>query len=48
MKYFTHYWENGTWEKNRKLNPEGTLLEHISGNRFKKSKIEIGDVGSTP
>ena len=45
MKYFTHYWEYETCEKNREMNVEGTLLEHLSGNRFKKSKIEVGDIG---
>ena len=43
MNYFTHYWQNDTWEINREYNPEGTFLAHISGNLFKKRGVEIGD-----
>jgi len=45
MNYFTHYWKNETWEKNRNSNFPGTLLEHLSGNDFHKCNIKIGDVG---
>jgi len=43
MNYFTHYWQNETWESNRKSNPEGTLLKHISGNSFTKRGVKVGD-----
>lgn len=43
MNYFTHYWQNETWEINRKSNPEGTLLKHISGNSFTKRGVKVGD-----
>lgn len=44
-KYFTHYWQNPTWETNRLSTPEGTLLSHIAGEQFGARGIEMGDVG---
>ncbi len=43
MKYFTHYWTNKTWEREKKLNSIGELLDHTAGNLFKKRGVEIGD-----
>lgn len=43
MKYFTHYWQNDTWEYNRDVNSAGTLLTHISGNSFKNRGVQVGD-----
>lgn len=43
MNYFTHYWQNDTWELNRKEDFQETVLAHISGNSFLKRGVEIGD-----
>lgn len=43
MKYFTHYWSNKTWEREKSRNLVGELLDHTAGNLFKKRGVEIGD-----
>jgi len=43
MKYFTHYWTNETWEREKNRNLIGELLDHTAGNLFKKRGVGIGD-----
>ena len=39
-RYFTHYWTNRTWERNRLAN---TSLEHTAGNLFRQADVRVGD-----
>ena len=40
-KYFTHYWNNETWDFNR-MSTEDTF-NHTAGNMFKSRGVTIGD-----
>ena len=44
MNYFTHYWQNDTWDFNRKFSKKGDLLKHIAGNLFTKRGVQVGDL----
>jgi hypothetical protein len=43
-RFFTHYWLNETWERNREYAAEGELLNHTGGNLFLKRGIGRGDI----
>lgn len=43
-RFFTHYWLNKTWERNRKEASDGELLHHTAGNLFQERGVGIGDV----
>ncbi len=45
-RYFTHYWRNETWERERELwetNPEGYPLNHAADNKFAERGVGAGD-----
>jgi predicted HNH restriction endonuclease len=42
--FFTHYWLNQTWERNRKRASNGELLDHTAGNLFQKRGIRESDI----
>lgn len=42
--FFTHYWLNRTWERNRKRASDGELLDHTAGNLFQERGIRAGDI----
>src|ERR1044071_9207613 len=42
-RYFTHYWENGTWDESRAAGEEGDILAYVAGNQFYRQEIEDGD-----
>jgi hypothetical protein len=42
-RFFTHYWLNRTWERNRKNASDGDLLDHTAGNLFQERSIQSGD-----
>lgn len=43
-RYFTHYWLNQTWERNRMHNSDGDPLNHIAGNLFQERGVRVDDV----
>lgn len=43
-RYFTNYWLNRTWERNRKRASEGELLDHTASNVFQERGIRVGDI----
>ncbi len=42
-RYFTHYWSNSTWDEQKALGLQGTIIPHLAGNLFKKRGVSIGD-----
>ena len=42
-RYFTHYWQNQTWERNRSYREEG-VLDYIAGNLFEERGVRAGDI----
>ncbi len=42
-RYFTHYWQNSTWQNSQESGAEGDLLSHTAGNLFAKRGVEVGD-----
>lgn len=44
MRYFTHYWQNETWDFNREVFEPGEFLTHIAGNLFTKRGVRVGDI----
>jgi hypothetical protein len=44
QRYFTHYWLNQTWERNRIYNSDGDRLNHIAGNLFQERGVRVGDM----
>ena len=42
-RYFTHYWDDRTWEQYR-ANHEGLSLDRVMGNQFFKKGVAIGDM----
>lgn len=42
--FFTHYWLNRTWERNRKRASDGDLLDHTAGNLFRERGVRAGDI----
>ncbi len=43
-RFFTHYWLNRTWERNRNRASDGDLLDHTAGNLFQERGIRVGDI----
>jgi HNH endonuclease len=43
-RFFTHYWLNRTWERNRRRASDGELLDHTAGNLFQERGIRAGDI----
>jgi len=43
-RFFTHYWLNRTWERNRKRASAGELLDHTAGNLFQERGIRADDI----
>jgi hypothetical protein len=45
-RYFTHYWLNQTWERERNRDYEsgGGYLNHIAGNLFEERGVHAGDI----
>jgi hypothetical protein len=43
-RFFTHYWLNETWERNRRRASDGELLDHTAGNLFQERGIQAGDI----
>src|SRR5215210_9481625 len=41
-RFFTHYWRNRTWERNRRRASDGELLDHTAGNLFQERGIRGG------
>lgn len=42
-RYFTHYWTNTTWERERAHGDEGTVLKKFYGNQFTSRDVRPGD-----
>jgi hypothetical protein len=42
-RFFTHYWLNRTWERNRRRASDGELLDHTAGNLFQERGNRAGD-----
>jgi HNH endonuclease len=42
-RYFTHYWQNQTWELNRDIGAKGDLLEHCASNLFTQRGVSSDD-----
>ena len=42
-RYFTHYWQNSTWEMNEEVSGDDELLDHIAGNLFTLRGVSVGD-----
>jgi predicted HNH restriction endonuclease len=43
-RFFTHYWLNRTWERNRRNASNDELLDHTAGNLFQERGIRSGDI----
>ena len=43
-RFFTHYWLNRTWERNRIRASDGELLDHTAGNLFQERGIRADDI----
>lgn len=44
QKYFTHYWQNDTWDFHQQNQHSGNLLDHIAGNLFRKRGVSVEDI----
>lgn len=45
-RYFTHYWKNSTWQREKECTESGfreRFLNHIADNRFVERDVEFGD-----
>lgn len=43
-RYFTHYWTNATWERERARGDEATLMKGFYGNQFTNRDMRTGDI----